>query len=270
MEDPFKYVQPQDTKKPQPINVPSEDPLPHPHSSLQQQAKTKKIVLIVIVAIVLILAIGAISLVFLAGEDDPQPAPQTSETPSTEPATPTPQITKETESHSSPQFSLSFAHPTDWVIEEVNGSDELTLTSPQLNLPGATADTRGIIQMQIRKPKAKLEEFEVGNAVAAVPSQKITYTNPSSAQRGDTYVSYLGFADGTAGLIDGVYITGDFGYKQEQAIPKVDIQKIDPIISVRFYACDGQCTEPTGVGRDLPDSEAGVAILDILKSLKIN
>lgn len=272
MEDPFKYVQNQQTQQ-QPVNIPSDSGQPPqaPISTLQQQAKLKRIALIVI--IVLFTLFAAVGVYLVAFRQSPQETsqPQPAQAPAQDQQQPVQApITQATENFSSSRLFLSFDYPADWTAQEEQSGKSVKVTSNQLALPGATSQTQGIVQMTIRASGSELPEFDSGNAVAVLPSEKISYSNPSPAQRGDTYLSYLAFAGSSAGLINGIYITGDFGYKQDQAIPKVDIEKIDPIVSVQFYACDGQCTQPTGVGRDLPETEIGQAIVTMLKSLRIN
>ena len=68
-----------------------------------------------------------------------------------------------------------------------------------------------------------------------------------------------------------MYITGDFGYKKDQAIPQVDIAKIDPAISLTFSACDGACTKSIGITPAAwADPNFGGALKKILQSFTIN
>ncbi len=275
MDDPFKYVQNPEDQPQRPINVPINDQPPSAAvSTLEQQARYKKIALIAVIGLVVIVAIAGFSFILLSSESSEVPAQQSATerpAPAPEPVEAEVTLTEETEMYTSLRFFLGFEHPVDWSVEEDSGEGTLTATSPQLELPTVDGGTNGVIVLTIRKSSSKLPEFEAGNAVAVIASEKITYSNPSSAQRGDTYVSYLSFADSaSSSLIDGVYISGDFGYKKGQAIPKVDIQKIDPIISVQFYACDGECTNRVGVNSDLPTTKIGQGILQILKTLKVN
>jgi hypothetical protein len=80
--------------------------------------------------------------------------------------------------------------------------------------------------------------------VAVLPSENITYASPATGQRGSTYVSFLQYSTTTAkGALDGIYITGNAGYQQGQAIPMVDVVKVDPLITVTFVSCTTTCSD---------------------------
>lgn len=146
-------------------------------------------------------------------------------------------ITTTTKHYDSSNFNLGFDHPSDWTVSDT-GNGALTVKSPAIKLKDADGEnTDAQISLLIRPNTDKLVEFDSGNAIAAINSEKIAYTQPSQTQRANTYLSFPRYAHSSAGM-DGIYITGDFGYKSAQSIPKVDIQKIDPVISVVF----GQCT----------------------------
>jgi hypothetical protein len=181
-------------------------------------------------------------------------------------------ISEEVERYSSSQFFLSFEHPTDWEIIDESRSGELTATSPIVDIPAGESIVSGKVVLRIKNNSNKYEEFETGNSTAVINSEKIKYLKPSSAQRGETYLSFLSYAgSASSSLIDGVYISGDFGYQKEQAIPKVDIQKIDPNISVVFLACDGTCDLPLSITPDAwASSQFGQRVKNILLSLTVN
>ena len=99
----------------------------------------------------------------------------------------------------------------------------------------------GQIVFTIRDKQQALPEFDSGNAVAARPSEKIAYVKPAPGQRANTYLSFLRYMDSANGL-DGIYITGDTGYTLDQAIPKADFVPIEPVVSLTFFRCDGNCS----------------------------
>jgi hypothetical protein len=225
-----------------------------------------------IIAVILLLAVGAAAYFFIFNKQSQTTnSGQSSQIISEEP--PKTFITEETERHSSTQFYLSFDHPTDWVIEDRAGSGLLTATSPVMDIPvGQEQTVSGQVRLQIRSKTKELTEFKPGNSLAVQDSKKITYTKPSSAQRGQTFISFLSWANSTSSnSIDGVYITGDFGYQKEQAIPEVDIEKIDPRISIVFFACDGTCDQPLAIApTGWQVTEFGDRLEKILTSFTIN
>src|SRR5690606_27237189 len=100
----------------------------------------------------------------------------------------------------------------------------------------------GQVILTFREPGQPLSEFEAGNAQAVRDSERITYARPSPGQRGATYISFASYAGAAVTTaLDGIYITGDFGYQKLQAIPAIDVSKVNPIITVTFRQCDMDC-----------------------------
>jgi hypothetical protein len=164
------------------------------------------------------------------------------------PAKAAPQITAATKSYSSSNFYLTFSYPQDWTVTD-NGGGIMTVKSPTLSLKNASGQTQsGNIVLTIRDKAQKLSEFDKGNATATRDSEKIAYTKPAQTQRGSTYISFLQYsATSASGALDGIYITGDNGYQKGQAVPLVDITKVDPVISVTFL-------NKAGTQLSIPDS----------------
>lgn len=142
-------------------------------------------------------------------------------------------INTTTKHYDSVNFNLGFDYPADWSVTD-SGNGVLTVKSPAVGVKDASGQSVSTqITMMIRNKSQKLPEFDAGNAMAVLDSEKIAYTKPTQTQRANTYISFLQYAKTTSGF-DGIYITGNNGYKKAQAIPKVDIQTVDPIISVTF------------------------------------
>jgi len=154
------------------------------------------------------------------------------------------QIPTTTEHYDSPYLRLGFDHPTGWTVTD-NGNGKLTAVSGPLELANPSGQkSTGQITLTVRASGQALPEFDKASAVAALDSQKIAYAKPTATQRGNTYVSFLRYATDTySDGLDGVYITGDAGYKAGQDIPKTDIAKVDPIVSITFAGCsDAACS----------------------------
>lgn len=252
---------------------PDEAPEPTPNEFVRtiepvQQAKKKRR-LSLIIGLVLLLLLGGGAAYFITKHKQPPtsngPTSQASEPPKA-------LLDTTTKRYSSSQFYLDIDLPSDWEVKDEQGSGIMTATSPNIAIPTAGTNTTGRVVLTLRDKSQKLTEFDKGNATATIDSEKIAYTKPSSAQRGQTYVSFLTYATATStSLIDGIYITGDFGYQKEQAIPKVDIQKIDPIISLTFMACDGSCTKQIAITPDAwQAADFGVVLKKMLQSLTVN
>lgn len=236
-----------------------------------QKHKKKGRLKLIILALILVVSLGAIASVYLSNKSKKEtqmkkPVAEVAEQPETS-------INSQTKRYSSSQFFLDFDQPSDWEIKDDEAAGLLVATSPNLNIPAAGGGvTTGRVVLTIKGGVQKLPEFDDGNATAVIDSEKVAYTKPSGAQRGQTYLSFLSYVNTTStSLIDAVYITGDFGYTKEQAIPKVDIQKMDPIITITFFACDGACTKAVGITPEAwAKPEFGGALKKILQSLTIN
>lgn len=166
----------------------------------------------------------------------PKPTTQKTSVVTTPTATPTKQYTSEA-------LGLSFNYPQNWAVSEQNGV--LTAKSPTVQLYGANGKkVNGQIVFNIAPMGQNLNNFAAGNATAVIDSQKISYTNPGSTQRAQTYLSYLQYAKTTtSNALDAIYVTGDFGYQKGQAIPQVDAAKLDPMVQVTFAACGSQASD---------------------------
>jgi hypothetical protein len=200
--------------------------------------------------------------------------PKTGVPQSTQNATSKKTITK---SYSSPNFNLSFSYPADWTVAEAQDGSMLTVHSPPMLLKGANSQKiTGEIVATIAHSGQNLTMFDAGNAVAVRQSEKIAYLKPSQTQRANTYLSFLQYAATTAnGALDSIDITGDYGYQTGQAIPKTDIAKVDPLITITFVRCsDSNCsakTTPLSVAASAwSDKTFNAPIKTLLQSLAIN
>jgi hypothetical protein len=96
------------------------------------------------------------------------------------------------------------------------------------------------IQQQGQLPAS----FSAGAALAVLNSQRITYTQPTTAQPSQAYLSFVQYSSTTTkGGLDGIYLTGNYGYQKDQAIPSSDISSISPLVTVTFTKCgNASCT----------------------------
>jgi hypothetical protein len=221
---------------------------------------------LIIVLVVAVLAAAAYKVVM-----KPKPAP-TQQTSASQTAG-TSQLNSKTKHYDSANFTLGFDYPADWTLSDTAGSGKLTVVSPAVKLKDASGqEVTGQITMTLRDKTQKLTEFDKGNAVATQDSEKIAYTNPTQTQRGSTYISFLQYASSNSGL-DGIYVTGDNGYQKDQAIPLVDITKVDPVTSITFAKCpDAKCTGTTPLSiqqTSWSDSSFSGPLRKMLQSLSI-
>lgn len=185
-------------------------------------------------------------------------------------------ITTETKQHRSKKFSLRFDYPADWKVTEDETAGTLKAVSPAINLMGADGiSTPGQVILLFRSAGQPIAEFDTGNAVAVRTSERITYAQPGASQRGSTHISFLAYSNSTnTSAIDSVYVTGDSGYQSGQAVPLVDISKVNPIITISFQRCsDDQCsssTLPLAISSSMWDNPAfSGSLKKILESLVV-
>jgi uncharacterized protein (UPF0333 family) len=198
---------------------------------------------IVILVVVILCIAGAGGYVLMKHHKKPAPVATTHSTTTKPPAAVT-----TTKQYNSAQLGVTFSYPSNWTVTEDDTSNVITVQSPAMSLTSATGSkVTGEVSMTINQQTPSLPMFTAGNAVAVLASQKINYTNPSSSQRAQTYVSFLQYeATTTEGALDGVYITGDSGYQKQQAIPEVDIANVAPLVRVTFAQCsNAKCTGNT-------------------------
>lgn len=238
--------------------------------------------LVWILIIVLLAAAGFAGYWFLSHKDKAQPAtskkPASQSSQQTQTDTEAATIDSKTKHYASAQFGLEFDYPDNWTVAEGQGSGMLMVLSPamQLKSPEAKPIT-GQVVFEVRSKQQQLPEFDKGNAVASLASLKIDYDTPSSVQRGSTYLSFLRYADSNSlSALDGIFVTGDVGYQNGQAIPKADLTPVDPVISISFNKCaDSACNAAkavhTGIDNDMwQQSSFSGPLTAMLKSLVVN
>ncbi len=180
-----------------------------------------------------------------------------------------------TKSYDASDLSLSFSYPENWSVADTNG--KLTATSPAMQLTGADGQpqTGQVILTISSAAAADFSMFKKGGAVAVLASQKVSYASPASTQRANTYISFLQYAATTThGALDGIFVTGDNGYKYGQNVPEADVTKVDPDIRVTFVkcattACSGPPTATNISSNVWSDSSFATPIVNMIKSLQL-
>ncbi len=173
-----------------------------------------------------------------------------------------------TKHYDSSTFTLGFDYPQTWTVNDTPA--KLTVSSPATQLVTGTGSKTSVqVVVTIQNHQTAIPGFPAGGAVAALDSDHLTYKQPSSIQRAQTYLSYLSYT-GSADL-DALYITGDNGYQQGQQIPMNDVTKSDPLISISFNACpDENCTTVKPVtlnAHDWKSTAVSKAVTNLIQSL---
>lgn len=225
----------------------------------------------IILSVVVIAALaGGVYLKFLHNK---KPAPTTNK-PAQTVQTPG-AFTTQTKSYTSTNAGLGLTYPKTWTVSD--NTDALTITSPIARLHDVSGGQfQGKVILTVQPKGSTPKAFDVGGAISVIDSQKITYAKPTSVQRGQTYLSFLQYTqEFVQNQLDGVYVTGDFGYQAKQFVPKTDIAKLDPLITVTFAKCtDTNCANPApaSIAADAWTNKAGfqATILNILKSIQVS
>lgn len=240
----------------------------------QKKRNSGKRILVALLVLVLLggLGFGGYWLFLRDKPTNVQPKKQASSNSSNE-------TTAATKHRTSTTFGLEFDYPEDWTINEVNGSNQLTARSPRMQLtdPGGKK-VNGQIVLTIRAKGQQLAEFNDGSAIAARESEKIDYKQPSSVQRGSTYISFLRYSTtSNTKAMNGIYVTGDNGYQLDQWAPKTDFTSLDPIISITFATCANQDCTGSQSGTLIPvaasiwdNAKFSKPLKDMLASLVVN
>ncbi len=200
----------------------------------QKKRRTRRIIFL-IVPLVIALAVGAY---FLIAKPKKTAAPQPTATDTMDHMAMEAVDTQLSEHYVSQSLRLTVDYPKSWTKNDET-SGQLTLQSPTAMLTDTTGEKKdGKVTITIVGAGKPVPNFTGTTATATAVSKKIAYTQPAATQRKETYLSFLGF--GTSKGVDAAYITGDYGYQKGQDVPKTDVAKIDPIISVSFTGSDNQ------------------------------
>lgn len=248
-------------------------PPPPPSYGVPKKAKKSKWWVWVVLLIVIVLGLGAWA--YKSYKTPTKKAIATKQaTIQTKPAAPIPAAPSiPTSSHTSSAYGLTFNYPTSWSVVD-SGSAPLLVTSPVISLTSDSGQlVNAEVMMTISKPNLLPPGF-TSSSVAVLASQKIAYTKPAPTQAADTYLSFVQYpATNIRGGLDGIYVSGNYGYQMDQVIPAANIDQINPTIYFSFYACaSSTCPISTRQLMTISINEWNLAsfkepILLILKSL---
>jgi hypothetical protein len=139
-----------------------------------------------------------------------------------------------TKHYDSAGYSIGVDYPEDWTVTD--NTTKLTIVSPTQSLEAATGSmVNGHVVVTVQNQQTSIPGYPEGGAIEVLESQKISYKQPTPVQRAQTYVSYLSF--GKTNALNAMYVTGDFGYTKDQAVPMGDVVKANPLISITFQSC---------------------------------
>jgi hypothetical protein len=231
-----------------------------PIQEQRRKSKRNKSILIILVALAALGAGGYFLFLKIKDKPAPPPAQQTNQTQNTEAQQEVP-----TEKYNSSDLQLSLDYPNNWTVDD-SEQGLLKITSPSVKLKDSNGtEVDGKVAFTIISAGSDVTGFTGTSGVAVADSEKISYDQPTQSQREQTYVTQVKFSGNGLNVI---YITGDSGYKKDQDVPKSDVAKIEPIISVTFEAADG--SPLTIEASEWGSNPALKAAVKIITSLKIN
>lgn len=269
----------------QPIERPPTDPLAHlqpapPHSYKKNGKKGSSKWLISILLLIAIILIGG-GVFALISPKSPSVKPKATHKQvviQTKIKTPTPKPTPSIPSstHTSASYGVTFSYPTSWTVID-SGSAPLYVTSPVMSLTAANGKlVSGQIQMTMAKQGSIPPTFGT-NSVAVLSSQKITFNSPTPNQAADTYISFVQYpSTTTVGGLNGIYVSGNYGYQKYQVIPSSNIATVSPFIDFTFFSCassicPSNTRQPLTISStEWSNSSFSAPILLILKSLSFS
>ncbi len=150
-------------------------------------------------------------------------------------------------------LNLTFSYPSNWTVTPASGNNPndqtITLTSPLSSMTNAAGtQVTGKIVLTVRPGTSTITELNANNPVAAQTSSQIGYTTPAADQYQYPYITFIHFANGSAGsgAFEEVMITGTTQFPQGQQLSSALLTGLDPIISATFTACNNQACTGTG------------------------
>lgn len=171
-------------------------------------------------------------------------------------------------------LNLEFDYPVDWSVSSYGDNKSINISSSKFRYKASSGKiTEAQIKFDIvtRDSGDYYGIFGDDNLIAAA-SEKVVYTNPSSAQRKETYLSFVGGnqvdADSTT-----VLVTGNFSYKVGQKLSDQNYKSIDPRISLYASACFTKCQAlitapiPLNIWHNDPNFQKAQ---ELIKSFRIN
>ncbi len=157
---------------------------------VHKRASPLKIILIVLAVLAVIVGGYFGWQWYMSDNDDETPSQQAEETPEPEPEP------VELVEFDSSDPRLSFEYPDTWEVNENEEDGTLRVTSPPISyqtVDGVQID--GHFRIFLRQTAREDDAQYIGRGVASLPSETLTYTNPSANQREETSISFFGIND---------------------------------------------------------------------------
>jgi hypothetical protein len=225
--------------------------------------------------LVIVLVAGAVMLAWklIPAKDEARPAAQTDAPVPTEPqassATSDVPPATEMKTFKGDTPRLQFSYPATWTVTE--GEDDVRIESPDFRYRLTTGMTsEGNFRIYIRQGARTVDSKYIARGVAALPSEKLTYTEPASGQRADTNLSFFGLD--TPDAFAYFFIAGNFSLKKGDTLGPSYGKEPQTYIIAGGYSIkslsEGMATNQVPLDY-FQTTNAYKQAMDILKSLKL-
>ncbi len=256
-----------------PLDLPEDDyrpPSPH-----QRRNFTKPILIILI-----ILAVGGLGYgawVVFNGENDtaeqsiiePEEQPVEAPDPRLDGEDVTTEFQLETTRTSNPRMEVT--HPDSWTL--FDEGDAVWVESPGFSFTtnGGQTVTDGIFRIYFRQGAREVDSGYIGRAVATLPSDQITYSDPATGQREDSNLQFFGLdrtdhisffmIAGNFNLSVGDTLGPDFGADGESYIIAGGYTSAELEDDLQFYAIPSQTFRDTNAYQQARDIITSLRLL---------
>jgi hypothetical protein len=247
----------------------------HPASPPVNSEKPRKRRWLVAVIIVILIGAAAVGAYWFGGKQakkQPAQTPKTVQTKTEQQAQQKQAADVPAKHYDSTTYSLGLDYPETWKVTDT--AAKLIVVSPTMSLPSSKGTTvNGHVVVMVQRQQSAITGYPASGATAVLASKKLTYKQPSTVQRAQTYLTYLSYGNDA---LDALFITGDSGYQQSQSVPQGDVIRADPLISVAFQNCTsddcatGTPTQLTLMASKWDGLAVSTQLTTLLESLTLN
>lgn len=195
----------------------------------------------------------------------------TSTQPTSKPTTNTSSSTQ----YSSIYYNLTFNLPSGWNVVNDN-KQSLTAQSSTFSFVDVNEKSvSGRLILSVTPTGQPPAGLKGKDATEVIQSEKIAYTQPTSSQLAQSYISFLQYQSTVSkNGLDAIIVTGNSGYTEGQIIPFSKLNGLNPTIVISFQSCpDSKCASPTNLTINISmwnDTNLKALIENLLKSFSLS
>ena len=257
------------------LDLPGEPPVDH-QPDVQKTGFSKKKVVLVVVGFFVLLGIG-FGAALLTGNNGTENGDTTqSKTADTEKVESSQRLSDVPDAAGTKSFKadfprIEFTYPENWTVEANRDQEGVRVESPDFNYQSVNGNTiKGNFRIYIRQGARQVDSKYIGRGIAALPSEKLAYTNPPAGQRPETNLSFFGLdsTDHFAYFL----IAGNFSLEKNESLgPEYGTEPETYIITGGYTSkelSDDLATNPVPLDY-FGQTNAYKQGIEIIKSLKL-